>query len=150
LIPALTERGLTVREARDAIDAVFDSIKDALGRHERVELPIGSFAVVQNPKERGWRFGKVEVFARNRVGYATGTENLDDGIGFATHLQGAMHPKGSCASLSSGIVLTRVLGVYKTLRSFKRTNRRHLNCAGNVISRAWCTAGIRAPSTPLS
>jgi nucleoid DNA-binding protein len=58
LIPALTEQGLSVREARAVIDAVFASIRDALGRHEHVELPIGTFAVLRNPKERGWRFGK--------------------------------------------------------------------------------------------
>ena len=43
LIPARTEQGLSVREARAVIDAVFGSIKDALGRHQRVELPIGRF-----------------------------------------------------------------------------------------------------------
>ncbi len=53
LVPALMEPdedvGLTVREARAVIAAVFDSIKDALRRHEQVELPIGTFTVEQNP-----------------------------------------------------------------------------------------------------
>jgi hypothetical protein len=37
LIPALRKQGLSVREARAAIDAVLGSIKDALGLHEYVE-----------------------------------------------------------------------------------------------------------------
>jgi nucleoid DNA-binding protein len=52
LVRALRKQGLTVLKARAVIDAIFDSIKDALGRHERVELPIGTFTVLQNPDER--------------------------------------------------------------------------------------------------
>ena len=59
LIPALRKQGLSVLKARAVIDVVLDSIKDALGRHECVELPIGTFAVFRNPQERGWRFGGV-------------------------------------------------------------------------------------------
>jgi nucleoid DNA-binding protein len=67
LVPALMKQELTVREARDVIDAVFGSINDALGRHERVELPIGTFTVLQNPDERrSWRFGKVTVLYAHR------------------------------------------------------------------------------------
>jgi nucleoid DNA-binding protein len=40
-----------VREARAVIDAVFGSIKNALGRHEFVKLPIGPFNVLQNPEK---------------------------------------------------------------------------------------------------
>jgi nucleoid DNA-binding protein len=66
LIPALREQGLSVRKARAVIDAVFGSIKDALSRHECVELPIGSFNVVRNPeKQRSWRFGEnTTLYAR--------------------------------------------------------------------------------------
>lgn len=60
LIPALRKQGFSVRKARDVINAIFGAIKDALGRHEPVDLPIGSFSVVENPeKRRSWRFGKV-------------------------------------------------------------------------------------------
>jgi len=62
LIPALRKQELSVREARAVIDAVFGSIKDALMRHERVELPIGVFSVERNPeKRRAWRFGQVTI-----------------------------------------------------------------------------------------
>jgi nucleoid DNA-binding protein len=74
LIPALRKQGLSVREARAAIDAVLGSIKDALGRHERVELPVGSFTAVRNPKERGWRFGKVTIMRRYRVAFLPSDE----------------------------------------------------------------------------
>jgi hypothetical protein len=50
------------------------SIKDALGRHERVELPIGNFTVVENPKERGWKFGTVVIFDKYRVAFRPSAE----------------------------------------------------------------------------
>jgi nucleoid DNA-binding protein len=74
LIPALTKQELSVREARAVIDSVFGSIKDALHRHERVELPIGRFDVLRNPNERGWRFGKVTTFAGHRVNFLASAE----------------------------------------------------------------------------
>jgi nucleoid DNA-binding protein len=74
LIPALREQGLSVREARVVIHAVFGSIKNALGRHESVELPIGSFAVSRNSKERGWRFGTVVIFDKYRVDFLPSAE----------------------------------------------------------------------------
>lgn len=77
LVPALTEQGLNVRKSRAVIDAVVDSIKDALFRHECVELPIGSFTVNQNPeKRRSWRFGKVTVLyaRRHRVDFLASAE----------------------------------------------------------------------------
>ena len=62
LVPALTKQGLSVLKAWAVIDTVFDSIKDALGRHEDVELPIGTFTVLQNPYERrAWKFGQITV-----------------------------------------------------------------------------------------
>lgn len=67
LIPVLRKQGLSVREARAVIDAVLGSIKDALSRHESVELPIGNFIVVQNPERPGaWRFGKPTVLYAHR------------------------------------------------------------------------------------
>jgi nucleoid DNA-binding protein len=74
LIPALRKQGLSVREARAAIDVVLGSIKDALGRHECVELPIGRFTVVENPEERGWRFGTVVTFDKYRVDFLPSAE----------------------------------------------------------------------------
>ncbi len=67
LLPALmepgpTDVGLTRSEAKAVIAAVFDSIRNALLRHEQVELPIGTFTVLENPKERrAWKFGQVTV-----------------------------------------------------------------------------------------
>ncbi len=67
LVPALMEQELTVREAREVIDAVFASIKDALGRHESVDLPIGTFTVLQNPDERrAWKFGEITTLYARR------------------------------------------------------------------------------------
>ena len=69
LIPALRKQGLSVRKARSVIKAVFGSIRDALARHERVELPIGTLSVLRHPKERGWRFGKVIEIPKYRIGF---------------------------------------------------------------------------------
>jgi nucleoid DNA-binding protein len=69
LIPALTEQEFTFREARAVIDAIFDSIKDSLARHERVELPIGTFAVLQNPQERARRSEKVIELRKYHVDF---------------------------------------------------------------------------------
>ena len=72
LVPALMEPGpmdvgLTRNEAKAVIAAVFDSIEDALLRHEQVELPIGTFTVEQNPAERrAWKFGKVTTVHAHR------------------------------------------------------------------------------------
>jgi nucleoid DNA-binding protein len=74
LIPALRKQPLSVRKARAVIDAVFDSIRDALARHERVELPIGTFTVLQNPEKRGWRFGKVVTFDKYRIKFLPSQE----------------------------------------------------------------------------
>jgi nucleoid DNA-binding protein len=69
LIPALTEQKFTSREARAVIDAIFDSVKDALRRHESVELPIGNFAVLQNPQERAQRSEKVIELRKYQVDF---------------------------------------------------------------------------------
>jgi nucleoid DNA-binding protein len=74
LNPALRKQGLSVRKARLAINAVFDSIRDALARHERVELPIGTFAVLPNSKKRGYRFGKVIDIPKYRVKFLPSDE----------------------------------------------------------------------------
>ncbi len=74
LVPALSKQGLSVLKARDVIDAVLESIKDALGRHESVELPIGNFTVVENPEERAWKFGTVVLFDKYRVDFLPSDE----------------------------------------------------------------------------
>jgi nucleoid DNA-binding protein len=67
LVPALRKQGLSVLKARAVIDAVFDSIKDVLGRHEDIELPIGTFIVERNPEQRrAWKFGQVTVLYAHR------------------------------------------------------------------------------------
>jgi nucleoid DNA-binding protein len=74
LNPALRKQGLSVRKARAAINIVFDSIQDALARHERVELPIGTFTVLPNSKERGYRFGKFINIPKYRVKFLPNDE----------------------------------------------------------------------------
>jgi nucleoid DNA-binding protein len=74
LNPALRTQGLSVREERSVINVVFYSIRDALVRHERVELPIGTFTVLPNPGGRGWRFGKVVTFDKYRIKFQPSEE----------------------------------------------------------------------------
>jgi nucleoid DNA-binding protein len=72
LVPALmepghTDVGPTADEARAVIKAILGSITDALLRHEQVELPIGTFTVVQNPEQRrAWKFGQITTFYSHR------------------------------------------------------------------------------------
>ena len=55
----LVANGWSSREARRVLNIVFDVIKDALRRHENVDLPsFGTFSVVRNlvrPYRRWWR-----------------------------------------------------------------------------------------------
>jgi nucleoid DNA-binding protein len=67
LVRVLKEQGLSVLKSRAVVDTVFESIKDALGRHEDVELPIGTFTVLQNPDERrAWKFGQITTLYAHR------------------------------------------------------------------------------------
>jgi nucleoid DNA-binding protein len=74
LNPALRKQRLSVRKARFVINVVFDSIKNALARHERVELPIGVFTVLPNSKKRGYRFGKFIDIPKYRVKFLPSNE----------------------------------------------------------------------------
>jgi nucleoid DNA-binding protein len=74
LNPALRQQGLSVRKARVAINIVFGSIQDALARHEQVDLPIGSFTVLRNAKQRAWRFGKLVIFDKYRIEFLPSDE----------------------------------------------------------------------------
>ena len=49
------------------VDAIWESIKDALKRGEEVETPLGGFQVVERlaPRMR-WRLGKVQHLYRQR------------------------------------------------------------------------------------
>src|ERR1039457_6250058 len=64
----LREHGVSWRKARRIIDVVFDSIKEALKRHETVDLPFGTFSVVKEGRtpQRCWRLGRVRVVYRKR------------------------------------------------------------------------------------
>ena len=63
----LVSRGCSYRVAKKIVNLIFDEIKAALKRHEVVELPFGTFRVVeyaQRPHRR-WRFGQPQsVFKR--------------------------------------------------------------------------------------
>ena len=63
----LQKLGLTFDKAREVVDAIWESIKDALKRGEEVETPLGGFQVVERlaPRMR-WRLGKVQHLYRQR------------------------------------------------------------------------------------
>lgn len=65
---ALRQAGWSSRNARDAVNAVFEIIKDALQSHETVDTPIGRFRVVEHPVKpyRKWRYGRPVEFYRSR------------------------------------------------------------------------------------
>jgi nucleoid DNA-binding protein len=56
----LVSRGCSYRAARKIVNLIFDEIKAALKRHEDVELPFGTFRVVERGQRphRRWRFGQ--------------------------------------------------------------------------------------------
>jgi len=63
----LVRQGCSFRAARKIVNLIFDEIKAALKRHEVVELPFGTFRVVETgPRpHRRWRFKQPQaVFAQ--------------------------------------------------------------------------------------
>jgi nucleoid DNA-binding protein len=59
--------GLTFRQARQVVDAIWESIKEALQRGEDVETPLGRFQVVERPKPKMRRLlGKWQRLYRRR------------------------------------------------------------------------------------
>jgi nucleoid DNA-binding protein len=64
----LQKRTLTFRQARQVVDAIWESIKEALQRGEEVETPLGRFWVKKerHARQTRWRFGKVQVLYRRR------------------------------------------------------------------------------------
>lgn len=64
----LASKGFSWEEAHSFVNLVFDSIKEALTRHEVVDLPFGRFSVVKQSRspERCWRLGRVRVIYRKR------------------------------------------------------------------------------------
>ncbi|HEV8491606.1 MAG TPA: HU family DNA-binding protein [Candidatus Angelobacter sp.] len=63
----LQKRTFTFRQARQVVDAIWESIKDALKRGEDVETPLGRFQVVERPAARmRWRLGKIQRLYRQR------------------------------------------------------------------------------------
>jgi nucleoid DNA-binding protein len=49
------------------VDAIWESIKEALQRGEDVETPLGRFQVVERPEPRArWRLGKMQRLYRQR------------------------------------------------------------------------------------
>ena len=69
----LVSRGCSYRAARKIVNLIFDEIKAALKRHEDVDLPFGTFRVVERGQRphRRWRFGQPQsVFKlRYRVAF---------------------------------------------------------------------------------
>lgn len=63
LVDAVVKTGLTIREARAVVSVVFGSISNALEDGETVQLPFGTFEVVEQPRppKRGWLLGRVRV-----------------------------------------------------------------------------------------
>ena len=63
----LQKLGLTFDKAREVVDAIWESIKDALKRGEDVETPLGGFQVVERPAPRvRLRLGKIQHLYRQR------------------------------------------------------------------------------------
>ena len=59
--------GLTFDQARQVVDAIWESIKEALQRGEDVETSLGRFHVVERPEPRTrWRLGKMQRLYRQR------------------------------------------------------------------------------------
>lgn len=59
---------LSRAEAREVIDAVFETITEALNRGEMVCLPLGTFEVLDHPRppKRGWILKRVRVVYKKR------------------------------------------------------------------------------------
>lgn len=68
LVNEAVKTGLSHREARDVVNVVFDSIQESLQQGEVVELPLGTFEVVEwdRPPLRGWFLNRVRVTYKKR------------------------------------------------------------------------------------
>ena len=64
----LVSRGCSYRAARKIVNLIFDEIKAALKRHEDVDLPFGTFRVVERGQRphRRWRFGQPQSVFQQR------------------------------------------------------------------------------------
>jgi nucleoid DNA-binding protein len=81
LCSAIVKRGFTQTVAAKLVNIVFDEIKAALERHEVVELPIGTFRVVEETHrpQRHWLLGQpTAIFTRRfRVVFEPSGEKAD-------------------------------------------------------------------------
>ena len=67
LIQAVTERGISYRQAEHIVTTIFDSVTAAIRRGDSVDIDgFGSWSVVRE-KPRAWRFGKVITQLPKRV-----------------------------------------------------------------------------------
>jgi nucleoid DNA-binding protein len=67
LILKVRERGLTAREARSAVKAIFETIQDDLLYLHKAETPLGTFYFKPQPKtQKRIRFGKQQTLFRKR------------------------------------------------------------------------------------
>ena len=59
---------LSRAEAREVIDAVFETITEVLNRGEMVYLPLGTFEVLDHPRppKRGWILKRVRLIYKKR------------------------------------------------------------------------------------
>ena len=64
----LVSRGCSYRVAQKIVNLIFDEIKAALKRHEDVDLPFGTFRVVERGQRphRRWRFGQPQSVFQQR------------------------------------------------------------------------------------
>ena len=64
----LVSRGCSYRAARKIVNLIFDEIKAALKRNEDVDLPFGTFRVVERGQRphRRWRFGQPQSVFQQR------------------------------------------------------------------------------------
>jgi nucleoid DNA-binding protein len=70
LICALVDDGFTYRDATFILNSIFQTLIDALNRHESVEVEgFGTWSVVPVKSPRAWRFGKVITQKPYRVSF---------------------------------------------------------------------------------
>lgn len=67
LITSLMEKGYTKKRARGIVNIIFSGIKEALERHETVDLPFGSISVRASPRPRRvWSLNRPQTYYQKR------------------------------------------------------------------------------------
>lgn len=64
----LMDLGFSERKARQVVREIFSAIREALERGEKVELPIGTFEVLEHKRQpfRTWALNRIRVTYKKR------------------------------------------------------------------------------------